>query len=123
MQYGVVNLVVRELYTRSEAAEVLSISERTLYDLEQDGEIDVVRIGRAVRITRESILRYIESLSEEAERERRDQRLIEYVRRESTKLINKYEEKKRNNPELADECDKIIESFKPHLEWAQNGGK
>lgn len=125
MLFGMVNLVVRELYDRPQAAQVLSISERTLYDLEQAGEVDVVRIGRAVRITRESILRYIESLSEEAQSRKSDQRTLEFVKASARKTIREVTEIKKQAPHLAVECDELIENAIKNLEWANacSGGR
>jgi excisionase family DNA binding protein len=40
---------LRLLLTRSEAAKMLAIYERTLFTLTQDGTIPSVRIGRSVR--------------------------------------------------------------------------
>ena len=43
-----------------EAAEALSISERTLWDLTKCGEIACIRIGRAVRYDPRDLLAFIE---------------------------------------------------------------
>jgi excisionase family DNA binding protein len=43
----------------SEAALLLTISERHLYDLLRSGEIPAIRLGRCVRVSRAALLRYI----------------------------------------------------------------
>ena len=48
-----------ELYTRQEAARRLSVSLSTLQRMTLAGHVQAVRIGRSVRISRESIERYI----------------------------------------------------------------
>jgi excisionase family DNA binding protein len=49
------------LWTRREAAEALSVSERTLWTLTDDEKIPCVRIGRCVRYDPEDIRRFIET--------------------------------------------------------------
>lgn len=43
----------------AEAAHELAISERSLWRLISSGKLDVVRIGRSVRIKRDSLARFI----------------------------------------------------------------
>jgi excisionase family DNA binding protein len=43
-----------------QACELLQIGRSTLYVLMSNGELDVVHIGRSVRITTGSALRYVE---------------------------------------------------------------
>ena len=45
------------LHTVPEAAELLSVSKRHLYNLEYSGEIQFVRIGRAVRVRHVDVMR------------------------------------------------------------------
>lgn len=52
--------VTRLLLTTREAAETLSISERTLWTLTNSGAVESVRIGRAVRYSVEDLRNYIE---------------------------------------------------------------
>ena len=52
---------LRLLWTSREAAQALSISERTLWSLTHDGKIPCVRIGRAVRYDLADIRSWIES--------------------------------------------------------------
>lgn len=47
------------LMTSREAAEFLRISERKLWSLAQAGDIACVRIGRAVRYTRDALNAFI----------------------------------------------------------------
>lgn len=47
------------LLTEPDAGIVLGVSARTIFTLAASGELDVVRIGRAKRITSESIERFI----------------------------------------------------------------
>lgn len=48
------------LLTAAEAAKLLAIGARTLWRLTDDGEIPVVRIGRAVRYDRRDLLAWID---------------------------------------------------------------
>ncbi|MCA9049126.1 MAG: helix-turn-helix domain-containing protein [Planctomycetaceae bacterium] len=51
---------MQDLLTPREAAKALRISERTLYSLTQPrGTIPVVRIGRAVRYSADSLERWV----------------------------------------------------------------
>ena len=49
------------LLTVRQAAKVLSISERTLFTLTQDGQIPAVRFGRSVRYDPADLRRWIEA--------------------------------------------------------------
>lgn len=51
----------RLLLTPHEAAQALSISERTLWQLSKDCYIPVVKIGRAVRYAISDLERFIEA--------------------------------------------------------------
>lgn len=53
----------RLLLRVEEAAEALAVSRRTLYTLLRSGEIPVVRIGRAVRITVAALETYVQRLA------------------------------------------------------------
>ncbi len=46
-------------YSRRDAATALGICERTLFDLVKDGRIREIKIGRAVRIPRSEIVRFL----------------------------------------------------------------
>jgi excisionase family DNA binding protein len=48
------------LLTAAEAAKLLAIGARTLWRLTDNGEIPVVRIGRAVRYDRRDLLAWID---------------------------------------------------------------
>ena len=48
-----------EVFTIPEAAREAKIGKSTLYLLAQRGEIPVVRIGRSVRVRRETLRRWI----------------------------------------------------------------
>jgi excisionase family DNA binding protein len=50
----------KRLVTSRQAAQMLSISERTLWSLSNSGQLPVVRIGRAVRYAVSDIEAYIE---------------------------------------------------------------
>ena len=52
------------LLTPREAAESLGICERTLYGLTKQGELPVVRIGRAVRYSVDDLKAWIKKSSE-----------------------------------------------------------
>ena len=54
--------MTRRLYSKPEAAEQLSISERVLARLIQDGQIDSVLIGRRRLVPAEALDDYIERL-------------------------------------------------------------
>jgi excisionase family DNA binding protein len=54
----------RLLVTAAEAAQMLAISERMLWQLTKNREIPPVRIGRAVRYDRNDLRRWIESRKE-----------------------------------------------------------
>jgi excisionase family DNA binding protein len=49
-----------------QACELLAIGRSTLYVLMSSGDLDVVHIGRSVRITTASALRYVERQLERA---------------------------------------------------------
>lgn len=49
------------LLTSREAADVLRISERTLWTLTQDGELPSVRVGRSVRYDQTDLADWITS--------------------------------------------------------------
>lgn len=51
----------RLLLTASEAAKVLSISQRTLFALTKSGQVVAVRIGRAVRYLMSDLEKYVAS--------------------------------------------------------------
>ena len=54
----------RLLVTSSQAAKLLSISERTLFSLAVSGEIPRIRIGRAVRYSPDDLQRWIDERKE-----------------------------------------------------------
>lgn len=60
-------IVERLLYTPRQAAEALSICERTLYGLTKSGELPAVRIGRAVRYDLLDLRAYIEQAKKSSE--------------------------------------------------------
>jgi len=47
------------LFTAREAAALLAISERTLWQLSRDGELPVVRFGRTVRYAPDDLQAFI----------------------------------------------------------------
>jgi excisionase family DNA binding protein len=49
------------LLTARQAAQALSVSERTLWQLSKDGRIPIVRIGRSVRYQVKDLERFIET--------------------------------------------------------------
>lgn len=49
----------REWLTYAEAGEIVGLSRVTLWKLVSAGEVEVARIGRAVRINRESLSAYM----------------------------------------------------------------
>jgi excisionase family DNA binding protein len=51
------------LFSTKAAAEQLGISRTVLYEVIRSGEIEVVRIGRRILISRDSLQRFIESHS------------------------------------------------------------
>ncbi len=54
------------LITEKEAARLLGLCERTVWKLRNDKKIRCVKIGAAVRYTREEITRFIESQMSES---------------------------------------------------------
>jgi len=50
----------RELMTLAEVMEFLQISRTTLYQLRQSGALEIRYIGSSVRVTRASVLRYLD---------------------------------------------------------------
>lgn len=50
------------LLTICEAAELLSVGRTTAYRLIDDGELEVVRIGRAARVPRAAVVDFVERL-------------------------------------------------------------
>jgi excisionase family DNA binding protein len=53
---------VKYLYRPEEAAEVLSLSRATIYELMADGLITSVKIGRSRRIPHEALEAFVASL-------------------------------------------------------------
>jgi excisionase family DNA binding protein len=53
-----------EWVTYAEAGEVVGLSRGTLWKLVSAGEVQAARIGRAVRISKESLKAYMERSSE-----------------------------------------------------------
>ncbi len=53
-------LSIAGLLTRTEAAELLKVSPRTLHRLSNAGTLPIVRIGRQVRIHPDDLARFIE---------------------------------------------------------------
>lgn len=49
-------------YTARQAAQMLSICERTLWTLTNAGKIKALRIGRAVRYSRSELVRFLTSV-------------------------------------------------------------
>ena len=60
-------VVERILLTPREAANALSVCERTLYGLTQRGELPAVRIGRSVRYSVEDLRAWIEKAKKSSE--------------------------------------------------------
>jgi excisionase family DNA binding protein len=56
--------VEKSLLTVSEAAQVLSIGRTKTYELMSAGDLPVVRIGRAVRIPRRALERWVDEQEE-----------------------------------------------------------
>jgi excisionase family DNA binding protein len=52
------------LYTAEEAAEVLTVSRSTIYDLMREGKLPSVKIGRARRIPVHALRRFVDDLAE-----------------------------------------------------------
>lgn len=48
------------LLKQSEAARILAVSERTLWQLTKQGKIECVRVGRSVRYSRAALAAFIE---------------------------------------------------------------
>lgn len=57
------------LLTQPEAARLLAVSERTLFDLAARGEIRRVRVGRAVRYPRAELERWVRERVQDGERQ------------------------------------------------------
>ena len=55
------------LWTPRETAKALSICGKTLWSLTRAGRLPCVRIGRAVRYSRDDILRFIEASKDKKE--------------------------------------------------------
>ena len=54
----------REWLSYAEASELVGLGRTTLWKLAGAGEIEVARVGRAVRINRESLTAYMKRLAE-----------------------------------------------------------
>lgn len=54
------------LYRPEEAAEALSVSRATIYELIAAGTLASVKIGRSRRITRDALERYVSALEASA---------------------------------------------------------
>jgi len=48
------------LYTRRQVAAMLNLCEKSIWQLSRDGKLPIVRIGRAVRHSRDDVLALIE---------------------------------------------------------------
>lgn len=59
-----ISIPARLLYTVREAAALLSVSENTVWNLLQRGELRGVKVGRSRKITADELQRYVASLSE-----------------------------------------------------------
>jgi predicted DNA-binding transcriptional regulator AlpA len=59
------------LITRREAARLMSVSQRHLYNLERAGWFTPIRLGHAIRYSRADIAAAITRLAEQAGRPRR----------------------------------------------------
>ena len=66
------NPVVLQLFTVSEAADALHLHPSTLRRLIRAGDLPVVRIGAAIRLEAEELVRFIEA--------RRDRRILTALR-------------------------------------------
>jgi excisionase family DNA binding protein len=51
---------IERLLVNREAAAILAVSERTLWELTKRGVIECVRVGRSVRYSREALGAFIE---------------------------------------------------------------
>ena len=60
-----------------EAAEALSLGRSTVYELIRDGELPVVKIGRATRIPVQAVEAWVESNTADAQGERHEQQMNE----------------------------------------------
>jgi excisionase family DNA binding protein len=60
MKTDITSEPLKLLWTSREAAQALSISERTLWSLTHDGKIPCIRIGRSVRYDPADIREWIE---------------------------------------------------------------
>ena len=56
--------IIREWLTYKEAEQLVGLSRTTLWKLIRDGEVEHRRIGRAVRINRESLEAYMRGETE-----------------------------------------------------------
>ena len=62
LKYGAKVMEPEKLaYTTRQAAQMLSICERTLWTLTSEGKIKALRIGRAVRYSRTELVRFLTS--------------------------------------------------------------
>ncbi len=59
------------LATIPEAYEALRIGRTKLYELITNGEIEVVQIGKSVRVTRKSLEKFVRSKARQARHENR----------------------------------------------------
>jgi excisionase family DNA binding protein len=57
---------IRLLLSPREAAQALSICEKTLYTITKDGEIPVIRMGRSVRYPVDGLKEWIDKQSQES---------------------------------------------------------
>ncbi len=57
--------ITREWVTYKQAEELSGLSRTTLWKLLSAGEINAARVGRAVRINRQSLDKYLKQASEE----------------------------------------------------------
>jgi excisionase family DNA binding protein len=61
-------LISIQLFTGGEVAQILRISRAYAYRLMQRGTIPTIRMGRAVRVSRESLLMFIQESTKHEER-------------------------------------------------------
>gem|GEM_PF-2169078 len=64
-------LRLKALYRVTEVAEVLSVGRTKVYELINSGQLDAAKVGRATRVTRSSIVRFLSELNTDDRREHR----------------------------------------------------
>ncbi|MFW5991680.1 MAG: helix-turn-helix domain-containing protein [Halanaerobiaceae bacterium] len=109
------------LLSVKEASKILSVTEQTVRNLITRGELDKVKVGRAVRIKEQDLMEYIEN---NTDREDADRPETAYKPKEGVKYVSTREASRQLNKSLRTVQRYInqgkLEGYKDGKEWRIN---